>query len=208
MFTERQANPRDDLVTALVQAEEAGDKFSETELSSMVALLLVTGHETTVNLIGNGVLALLLHPDQLTRLKEAPALWEEAVEELLRYDGPVETSTSRWARHDISMGGQLIRRGDLVRVVLISANRDATQFENPDTLDIQRNYNKHLAFGLGIHYCLGAPLARLEGRIALQTLFHRLPDLRLLLPVSQLQWRSGVLFRGLKQLPLVWPTSN
>jgi cytochrome P450 len=203
-FAERQANPRDDLVTALVQAEEAGDKFSQAELSSMVALLLVTGHETTVNLIGNGVLALLLHPDQLSRLKKDPTLWEEAVEELLRYDGPVETSTSRWARQDVRMGGRQIRRGDLVRVVLTSANRDATEFENPNTFDVQRGNQRHLAFGLGIHYCLGAPLARLEGRIALQTLFHRLPNLCLSLPASELQWHSGVLFRGLKQLQLAW----
>ncbi len=207
MFAERQANPRDDLVTALVQAEEAGEKLNDAELSSMVALLLVTGHETTVNLIGNGALTLLLHADQLDRLKKDPAMWEKAIEELLRYDGPVETSTSRWARQDVSMGGQLIRRGDLVRVVLTSANRDAIQFEDPDTFDLQRSNNRHLAFGLGIHYCLGAPLARLEGRIALQTLFCRLPGLSLALPVSQLQWRSGVLFRGLKQLQLAWPIS-
>jgi cytochrome P450 len=208
MFMDRQINPRDDLVSALVQAEEAGDKFNEAELSSMVALLLVTGHETTVNLIGNGALALLLHPQQLTSLKRDPTLWEQAIEELLRYDGPVETSTSRWARKDVTIGGQLIRCGDLVRVVLTSANRDSHQFENPDMLDVQRGNNKHIAFGLGIHYCLGAPLARLEGTIALETLFRRFPNLRLSLPASQLQWRSGVLFRGLRQLPLVWPTSN
>lgn len=208
MFMDRQINPRDDLVSALVQAEEAGDKFNEAELSSMVALLLVTGHETTVNLIGNGALALLLHPQQLTSLKRDPTLWEQAIEELLRYDGPVETSTSRWARKDVKMGGQLIRCGDLVRVVLTSANRDSYQFENPDVLDVQRENNKHIAFGLGIHYCLGAPLARLEGTIALETLFRRFPNLSLSLPASQLQWRSGVLFRGLRHLPLVWPTSN
>jgi cytochrome P450 len=161
-----------------------------------------------VNLIGNGALALLLHPQQLTSRKRDPTLWEQAIEELLRYDGPVETSTSRWARKDVTMGGQLIRCGDLVRVVLTSANRDSYQFENPDMLDVQRGNNKHIAFGLGIHYCLGAPLARLEGTIALETLFRRFPNLRLSLPASQLQWRSGVLFRGLRQLPLVWPTSN
>jgi cytochrome P450 len=204
MFAERQTNPRDDLVTALVQAEEEGDRFNEAELSSMVVLLLVTGHETTVNLIGNGTLALLLHPDQLVRLQDFPSFWTAAVEELLRYDGPVETSTSRWARNDVWLGDHLIKRGDLVRVVLTSANRDEEQFSHPDTVDIQRDNNKHLAFGLGIHYCLGAPLARLEGRIALQTLFRRLPDLRLSLPMSQLEWRSGVLFRGLKKLDLAW----
>ena len=207
MFADRQANPHDDLVTALVQAEEAGDRFNEAELSSMVILLLVTGHETTVNLIGNGTLALLLHPDQLARLQESPSFWTAAVEELLRYDGPVETSTSRWARNNVWMGDHLIKRGDLVRVVLTSANRDKEQFIRPDTLDIQRDNNKHLAFGLGIHYCLGAPLARLEGRIALQTLFHRLPTLRLSHPLLQLEWRSGVLFRGIKRLDLTWDNS-
>ncbi len=204
MFSERQANPRDDLVTALVQAEEAGDRFSEAELSSMVALLLVTGHETTVNLIGNGTLALLLHPGQLALLQEQPALWPAAVEELLRYDGPVETSTSRWACQDLWLNGHFIKRGDLVRVVLSSANRDEEQFSLPDTVNIERAGSKHLAFGMGIHYCLGAPLARLEGRIALQTLFDRLPHLHLSHPSSPHEWRSGVLFRGLKKLELSW----
>ena len=138
------------------------------------------------------------------RLQEFPSFWTDAVEELLRYDGPVETSTSRWARNNVRMGDHLIKRGDLVRVVLTSANRDKEQFIQPDTVNIQRDNNKHLAFGLGIHYCLGASLARLEGRIALQTLFHRLPDMRLSRPLSQLEWRSGVLFRGIKRLDLTW----
>ncbi len=204
LFVDRLANPRDDLVTALVQAEEAGDRFSQQELSSMVALLLVTGHETTVNLIGNGTLALLQHPRQLALLQGNPALWPTAVEELLRYDGPVETSTSRWVRKDVIFGGKPLQRGDQVRVVLTSANRDGEQFKEPQELQIKRKNNKHLAFGLGIHYCLGAPLARLEGRIALESMFQRLPRLRLARPVSQLSWRSGVLFRGLKRLDLDW----
>ena len=207
MFAKRQANPRDDLVTALVQAEEEGDRFNEAELSSMVALLLVTGHETSVNLIGNGALTLLLHPEQLALIQHNPDLWPAAVEELLRYDGPVETSTSRWARKDVRVADHLIKRGDLVRVVLASANRDEDEFTRPDILDIRRDDNKHLAFGLGIHYCLGASLARLEGHIALQSLFQRLPGLRLSLPVSRLEWRSGVLFRGLKRLDLAWNTT-
>ena len=202
MFADRQARPQDDLTTALVQAEEAGDRLNESELSSMVALLLVTGHETTVNLIGNGALALLRHPDQLALLRTDPGLWDSAIEELLRYDGPVETSTSRWAGEDIEFKGHLLRKGDLVRVVLASANRDTAVFTNPDQLDITRPDNKHLAFGLGIHYCLGAPLARLEGKIALGTLFGRFPSLRLARPVDRLEWHSGVLFRGLKQLPV------
>lgn len=204
MFADRAANPQDDLVTALVQAEEAGAKLNEQELSSMVALLLVTGHETTVNLIGNGVLALLTHPDQLARLLAGEVEWGTAVDELLRYDSPVETSTTRWVRQDVVWRGQQLRRGDVMRVVLTSANRDDAQFDQPDTLDVGRTDNRHLAFGLGIHYCLGAPLARLEGRIALSLLFTQFPGLRLAVPPAQLRWRSGVLFRGLQALPVAW----
>ncbi len=204
MFADRAAHPQDDLVTALVQAEEAGEKLNEQELSSMVALLLVTGHETTVNLIGNGALALLRHPAQLALLREGRVDWATAVEELLRYDGPVETSTTRWVREDIVLHGQRLRRGDVVRAVITSANRDPAQFAQPDALDVTRTDNKHLAFGLGIHYCLGAPLARLEGRIALPLLFTRFSHLRLAVLPQELRWRSGVLFRGLAALPLTW----
>jgi cytochrome P450 len=204
LFAERRANPHDDLISALTLVEEEGDRLNEMELSSMVALLLVTGHETTVNLIGNGTLALLLHPEQLQLLQDNPSYWATAVEELLRYDGPVETSTSRWARHDVKMGDHLIKRGDLVRAVLTSANRDDQQHDHAAKLDLRRTDNKHLAFGMGIHYCLGAPLARLEGHIGLETLFRRLSTLRLLHPPSQITWRSGILFRGLEQLQVSW----
>ena len=205
LFAERQRQPEDDLISALVNAEEAGERLNQAELSSMVALLLVTGHETTVNLIGNGVLALLRHPDQLARVKAGDEKGvETAVEELLRFDGPVETSTTRWVRRDVVYKGCLMRRGDVVRVVLAAANRDESQFPAADTLDVCRNSNRHLAFGHGIHYCLGAPLARLEGKIALQTLFGRLPNLRTAVPPAELSWRSGVLFRGLERLPLSW----
>jgi cytochrome P450 len=193
------------LITALVEAEEAGDRLNEEELSSMVALLLVTGHETTVNLIGNGALALLLHPTQLALLRKDVGKWETAVEELLRFDGPVETSTTRWVRKDICFAEHQMGKGDVIRVVITSANRDITQFENADDLDVTRGDSRHLSFGMGIHYCLGAPLARLEGQIALETLFRRLPTLRLDTPVDALQWRSGFLFRGLTSLPFVWP---
>lgn len=169
----------------------------------MVALLLVTGHETTVNLIGNGVLALLQHPDQLRLLLAEDGLWDTAVEELLRYDGPVETSTTRWVRHDHEFKGHLMRRGDVVRVSLASANRDVAQFDHPDECDVSRSDNKHLAFGHGSHYCLGAPLARLEGRVAISTLFCRFPALQLACAPEQLVWRSGVLFRGVEKLPVV-----
>lgn len=202
LFREREARPQDDLITALVQAEMAGDRLSPAELSSMVALLIVTGHETTVNLIGNGALALLLHPQQCQCLHENPNLWPIAIEELLRFDGPVETSTTRWVGQTITYKGFTLKRGDVVRLVFSAANRDAAAFDQPDRLDITRPDNKHLAFGLGIHYCLGAPLARLEGEIALQTLFTRFPDLHLSQSPDQLEWRSGVLFRGLKRLLL------
>lgn len=204
LFARRLADPHDDLISDLVRAETAGDRLSETELFSMVALLLVTGHETTVNLIGNGALALLRNPQQVDRLASDPALWPTAIEELLRYDGPVETSTSRWVREDTTMAGHHMRRGQLVRAVIASANRDPDRFIRPDELDIGRTDNRHLAFGLGTHYCLGAPLARLEGVIALQTLFSRLPGLHLSKPADALDWRSGVLFRGLSDLPVAW----
>jgi cytochrome P450 len=204
----RQSEPRDDLISALVTAEEQGERLSEAELSSMIVLLIVTGHETTVNLIGNGALALLRHPEQRALLASEPGLWPAAIEELLRFDGPVETSTTRWAREDLIFRGQQIRRGDIVRVVLTSANRDPAQFDDPHKLDVGRDANRHLAFGHGIHYCLGAPLARLEGRITLSALFRRFPDLRLAIAEQELLWRSGVLFRGLKALPLAWTSVN
>ncbi|MCP5095163.1 MAG: cytochrome P450 [Chloroflexi bacterium] len=207
LFVQRQQQPQDDLITALVEAEESGDRLTEPELSSMVALLLVTGHETTVNLIGNGVLALLQHPAQLALLQENGGMWETAVEELLRYDGPVETSTTRWVKKDVHFRGHHMQRGDIMRVVITSANRDAAQFESPDRLDVAAGDKRHLSFGVGIHYCLGAPLARLEGQIALATLFQRFPTIQLAVAASDLQWRSGVLFRGLETLPLKFPSS-
>lgn len=205
MFTHRRAHPGDDLISALVAADAQGERLTEEELSSMVALLFVTGHETVVNLLGNGALALMQHPDQLTRLlaDNSDAAWDAAVEELLRYDGPVETSTTRWARQDISLHGCAIKRGDVIRVVLTSANRDEHQFACPHQLDLQReDVHAHLAFGRGAHYCLGAPLARLEGRIALRALFTRWPTLHPSVPVGELSWRIGVIFRGLDALPV------
>jgi cytochrome P450 len=204
IFSLRSSTPQDDLISALVHTEEAGHKLSNNELSSMVILLLVTGHETTVNLIGNGALALLQNEEQLALLRNDPELWDNAIEELLRYDGPVETSTSRWACEDIVLDGHQIRRGDQVRVVLASANRDSDQFESPDEMQITRYHNPHLAFGYGIHYCLGAPLARLESKIALRTLFENLDNIRLKNPANHLKWRKGVLFRGLQKMDVQW----
>src|SRR5918996_4771747 len=202
LFEEKRANPGDDLVSALVRAEEAGDRLSEDELLGMVFLLLVAGHETTVNLIGNGMLALLQHPDQLQKLREDPSLIKPAVEELLRYDGPVETSTERFAREDVAIGDMVIPKGEMVMVVIAAPDHDPERFPEPDTLDVARADNKHLAFGKGIHHCLGAPLARMEGQIALGTLLRRMPDLRLKGSPESLTWRPGLVLRGLTGLPV------
>jgi cytochrome P450 len=198
----RRANPADDLVTALVRAEEAGDQLSEDELLAMIFLLLVAGYETTVNLIGNGTLALLQHPDQLAKLRAEPALITSTVEELLRYANPVSTTTDRYAREELTIAETVIPRGALVMLVLASANRDERQFANPDMLDITRAPNKHLAFGWGAHYCIGAPLARLEGQIAITTLLRRCPDLRLAAAPATLRWRPGLEMNGLQALPV------
>jgi cytochrome P450 PksS len=199
----RRADPRDDLITALVQAEQAGQHLSEDELLSMIFLLLIAGHETTVNLIGNGVLALLEHPDQLERLRHNPALLRPAVEELLRYYSPVETATERFTREEVQVAGVTIPRGSLVFAVIASANRDERQFTDPDKLDITREPNRHLSFGLGAHFCLGAALARLEGQIAISTLLRRVPRLRLASP-QPLRWRRGLVLRGLEALPVAF----
>jgi len=200
----RRANPQDDLVSALTKTDEAGDTLSEHELLGMVFLLLVAGHETTVNLIGNGTLALLEHPAQMDKLRCDPALIKSALEELLRYASPVETATDRFAREDVTMGGVTIARGEMVFAVIASANRDERQFPNPDVLDITREPNKHLSFGLGTHFCLGAALARLEGQIALTTLLERMPDLRLAVAPERLRWRGGLILRGLQALPVTF----
>lgn len=202
LIRHRRQQPGDDLLTALVQAEEQGDRLSEDELIAMIFLLLLAGHETTVNLIGNGTLALLQHPDQLNLLRREPELVGSAVEELLRFTNPVEQPGVRYAREDIEIGGHIIPRSAMVLPLLASANRDDQAFERADQLDITRTPNRHLAFGLGVHYCLGAPLARLEGKIALDALVQRFPRMRLAVPAAQLRWRGGIGLRGLKALPL------
>jgi cytochrome P450 len=200
----RRADPDDDLITALIRAEEAGDKLSEDELLAMAFLLLVAGHETTVNLIASGTLALLEHPEQTERLRRDPSLVKPAVEELLRYTSPVEMATERYARQDAEIGGRRIPRGGLVLAVLGSANRDERQFEDPDVLDLARDPNRHLAFGRGgVHHCLGAPLARMEGQIALSAFLRRFPGARLAMAPESLHWRRGLFLRGLEKLPLV-----
>ncbi len=202
LIAARRAAPGDDLLGALVRAEEAGERLSEDELVAMVFLLLVAGHETTVNLIGNGALALLEHPDQMTRLRHDPALIKPAVEELLRYASPLETATERFAREDVIIAGVTIPRGALVYAALASANRDEREFPDADALDITREPNRHLAFGLGPHYCVGASLARLEGQVAIATLLRRAPDVRLAVAPGAVRWRRGLVLRGLEALPV------
>ncbi len=201
---QRRAAPQDDLITALVQAKDGGDQLSEDEILAMIVLLLIAGHETTVNLIGSGSLALLQHPDQWAKLRQEPVVIKTAIEELVRFVCPVEMATERYAREDITIAGTTIPRGELVLAVIGSANRDANYFDQPDTLDVLRNPNKHLAFGQGVHYCLGAPLSRLEGQIAINTLVRRMPNLRLSVAPDQLRWRSSFLLRGLEALPIAF----
>jgi cytochrome P450 len=195
---------RDDLISALITAKEASESLSDDELLSMILLLIVAGHETTVNLIASGMLALFEHPDQLERLRNNPASIKPAVEELLRFTSPVETATERFAREDIQLSGVKISQGDLVFAAIASANRDENQFADPDTLNITREPNRHVAFGQGIHFCLGASLARLEGQIAINTLLARTRELRLAVNPSKLRWRSGLILRGLKALPVAF----
>jgi cytochrome P450 len=204
----RRRNPQNDLISSLLAAEEAdgeaGDRLSQDELYSMVLLIVVVGHETSVHLIGNAVYNLLLHPDLWARLAGEPGLIPRAVEELIRYDGPVERATMRFAAEDIELHGHTIRRGDAVSLVLASAHRDATAFACPHTLEIERPDNRHLGFGLGVHYCLGAPLARLEARVALGALLRRLPQARLGAPAETLRWCTNPILHGLRRLPLAW----
>jgi cytochrome P450 PksS len=202
MIALRRADPQDDLITALVQAEQAGDRLNEDELLSMIFLLLLAGHETTVNLIGNGTLALLDFPDQLQLLHDNPSIIDRAIEELLRYGNPVENGTNRFVTEDIALHGVTIPKSSSVLLMLASANRDETIFENADRLDLNRQPNRHVAFGLGAHYCVGAPLARLEGKIAINALVQRYPNLQLTIPREQVPWRTAVAVRGVKALPV------
>lgn len=203
IFSQRKADPRDDLISGLLAVEEAGDKLDHQELLSMIFLLLVAGHETTVNLITTGMLTLMQHPAQMERLTAEPTLIRTAVEEILRYHGPVENTLSRWSAEDTDFKWQTIRRGDVVLASLMSANRDEAVFANADTFDITRDPNRHIAFGGGIHYCLGAPLARLEGTIAINALLRHLPGLRLAVPAESLKWNDQITLRGLQALPVM-----
>jgi pimeloyl-[acyl-carrier protein] synthase len=201
LIPERRQTPRDDLLSLLIAAEEQGDRLSEGELLITCLLLFVAGHETTVNLIGNGLLALLNHPDELAKLRADLTLLPGAVEELLRYDSPVQR-TGRITNTDVELDGRKIAKGSLVITAVGAANRDPAYFPDPDRLDITRRDNRHIAFGFGIHFCLGAPLARLEGQIAIGALLRRMPGLRL--ATSTLEWRESSTLRGLKNLPVTF----
>ncbi len=203
----KRADLGDDLISGLIRASDHGEHLTEREAAAMAFILLFAGFETTVNLIGNGIYALLRDAGQRRLFQDAvgrgdEALPASAVEELLRYDGPVEVATWRFATEPLTLGGQGIAAGDPVLVVLAAADRDPARFEAPDALRLDRRDNPHLGFGHGIHYCLGAPLARLEGQTALATLLTRLPDLRLAVAPEDLRWRGGLIMRGLRTLPV------
>src|SRR6516162_10263580 len=202
LLAAKRREPGDDLLSALIAARDEEDGLSENELVSMAFLLLVAGHETTVSLIASGVLALLLNPAELARLRAEPTLIDGAVEELLRYVNPVNHTTFRCATEPVEIGGVRIGRGDPVLVALSGANRDPARFGDPDRLDLGRDSSGHLAFGHGIHYCLGAPLARLEAEIAISGLLTRFGSISLAVEAASLRWRPSTLIHGLESLPV------
>jgi cytochrome P450 len=203
VFADRRRAPRDDLISALLAARDGAARLSERELLNTITLLLVAGHDTTVNLIGNGVLALLSAPGQRKLLTDGPELLPGAIEELLRYDGPVERASQRIALEDMEIAGTHVPKGAWVHVSLGAADRDPEAFADPDALDLTRTDNRHVAFGHGPHYCLGAPLARLEGRVAIGTLLARFPGLALATAQDRLAWKqTGSIVRGLVALPV------
>ncbi|MCC7360633.1 MAG: cytochrome P450 [Anaerolineales bacterium] len=196
---ERRLRPQEDLLTALATVAEAGDRLTHGELVANVSILLAAGHETTSNVIGNGLLALLCHPDQLQRLRDNPALAESAVNEVMRYDNAVQV-VYRSTVDEVDFGDRRIGPGQLVNMVVGAANRDPERFSSPDVFDITRDEGKHVGFGLGIHFCIGAPLARLEIQMAFTSLLQRFPNLRL--AAETLEWQAHPTFRGLRSLPV------
>ncbi|MEV6897165.1 cytochrome P450 [Amycolatopsis sp. NPDC051372] len=202
LVTAKRAEPAEDLLSDLVAVTDSGDRLSEQELVAMAELLVIAGHDTTVSLIANGTLALLRAPAQLAALRADPSLVPNAVEELLRYDGPVHIATTRFTTAPITVGGVEIPANEFLSVSLLSANRDGERFADPDELDVTRPAGGHLAFGHGIHHCLGAPLARLEGAIALGALIERFPALRLADGADPARWRFSTLMHGLEELPV------
>jgi cytochrome P450 len=204
LVAEKRQHPAEDLISQMITIEEEGDRLSEAELLSTISLLIFAGHETTSNLIATGTLMLLDYPEQLAKLKADLSLVPAAVEELLRFNGPATIAGPRFAREDLELGGQQIKRGDVLLPVLLSANRDESQFTEPEELDIVRALNRHIAFGQGIHTCLGAPLARLEGNIAFTTLLRRMPNLHLAAPRESLTWHFSLNSRSLAALPVAF----
>jgi cytochrome P450 len=204
LFAVKRRNLTDDMISQLIRAEEDGDKLNEDELLSMVFILFLAGHVTTVNLVGSGVAGLLRHPDQLAKLKAEPGLARGVVEETLRLWGPVDFISRRIPKEDLEIGGTAIPKGEPIMVGLASANRDPDRFVNPDAFDISRaDADRHVAFGKGIHLCVGAPLARMEGQIAFETLFRRFPELRLAVTGEEVRWGSSFL-RGVESLPVLF----
>jgi len=201
----KQQAPDDDLVSALISARDGEERLNDQELLSTIFQLIVAGHDTTASLIGNSLVALFAHPDQLSDLRKDPTKLAAAVEELLRYDAPVPHSTFRYAIEPVELGNVTIPAGAQVIISLAAANRDASRYSSPDDLDIDRHEIRHLAFGHGIHHCLGAGLARMEGQLALGSLLRRFPELRLAVPVDDLHWAhgDGLVLRGLSELPVI-----
>ncbi|MED4184317.1 cytochrome P450 [Priestia megaterium] len=204
LVAEKRQHPAGDLISQLIAIEEEGDRLDEAELISMISLLIFAGHETTPNLIATGTLMLLDHPEQLKKLKANLNLVPAAVEELLRFNGPSTMAGPRFATEDIELAGQQIKKGDMVIPVLKSANRDELQFTDPEELNITRTIKRHLAFGQGIHMCLGAPLARVEGDIAFSTLLRRMPNLRISVPREDINWHFMLSSQGLTSLPVTF----
>ena len=202
LFKDKKENPKEDLISNLILHEEEGEQLTEDELYSMIVLLIIAGHETTVNLIGNGMYALFEHPRQLEKLRKDHTLIETAIEESLRFYSPVDFSTARWSADDMDFKGKSIKKGDMVLASISSANRDERKFEGADTFDVTRKPNPHMAFGYGIHFCLGAPLARLEGKIAFEKLLSAFPNMTMAGSSDESNWRDMFLLRGLKELPV------
>ncbi|KJS53087.1 cytochrome P450 [Streptomyces rubellomurinus subsp. indigoferus] len=205
LIERKRTEPGDDLLSDLIAVrdeQDAGDRLSEDELTSLAFLILFAGYENTVHLIGNAVLALLTHPEQLAALRAEPGLIDGAVEEFARFDGPAPLAIRRFAREDLAIGGVTVPKGETVLLALASANRDPEQFTDPDRLDLRRRENGHLALGHGIHYCLGAPLARMETALALTALLRRFPALALDVPAERLRHRPTLRARGLLELPV------
>ncbi|MGF1425367.1 cytochrome P450 family protein [Kitasatospora sp. LaBMicrA B282] len=202
LIARKRTEPGDDLLSDLIAVRDAGDRLSEDELTSLAFVILFAGYENTVHLIGNGVLALLRHPEQLAALRADPALLGPAVEEIARFDGPVPVAIRRFPLEDLTIGGVPVPAGETVLLALASAHRDPARFADPDRFDLHRTDNAHLALGHGIHYCLGAPLARLETEVALTALLRRFPRLALDVPAEQLRHRPSLRARGLLALPV------